>query len=105
SPSTFWVINVKYCFWHSSSTSALCPALGRALAIACRRQSYHSHTRRGSRRKASDVASSSGLHCFQSPSSPRNVGTPLSAEMPAPVRTAIFEALLIHSRACSTGLL
>src|SRR6187551_3416393 len=54
-----------------------------------RRQAYHSHTRRGSRPNASAVASVSGRKFFHSPSGPRNVGTPLAAETPAPVSTVM----------------
>jgi len=36
--------------------------------------------------KASKFASSSGLSLFQIPSFPLNVGIPLSADMPAPVK-------------------
>ena len=41
---------------------------------------------------------SSARYCFHRPSSPRNVGTPLSAETPAPVSTAIERASFNHSR-------
>jgi hypothetical protein len=44
--------------------------------------------------KASKFASSSGLNFYHKPFSPRNVGTPLSAEMPAPVKTATDFAFL-----------
>ena len=44
--------------------------------------------------KASKFASSSGLNLDHNPSLPLNVGTPLSAEMPAPVNTQT-------ERACS----
>src|SRR5262249_27392394 len=70
--------------------------------MSVRRQSYHSQTRRGSFAKAWGVARSSGLYCFQRPSAPRKVGMPLSAEMPAPVRTTTEEAARIQCRACST---
>ncbi len=59
-----------------------------------RRQSYHSQTSFGSRRMRSGVARSSARYCFHNPVpqvSPRNVGTPLSADTPAPVSTAIDE--------------
>jgi hypothetical protein len=43
---------------------------------------------------ASNVANSSGLNFFQSPFSPLNVGTPDSADTPAPVEIATRRALL-----------
>ena len=61
--------------------------VGAQPAAVRRRQAYHSHTRRGSRRNADGVASSSGRWSFQSPSSPRKVGMPEAALTPAPVRT------------------
>src|SRR5829696_7575256 len=54
-----------------------------------RRHAYHSHTSLGSRPKASAVASVSGRKFFHRPSAPRNVGTPLAAETPAPVSTVM----------------
>ena len=59
-PSTFWVTSVVpgRVAVHRASTS--CAALGWHAAIRCRRQSYHSHTSRGSRANASGVARSSG---------------------------------------------
>src|ERR1039458_2104069 len=66
-----------------------------------RRQLYHSHTSLGFLAKASGLASSSGLYSFQRPPAPRKVGTPLSAEIPAPVKTASEVACASHSRACS----
>src|SRR5690554_6298383 len=48
---------------------------------------YHSHTRSGLRAKPSGVASSIGSYSAHRPCwASRKVGTPLSAEMPAPVR-------------------
>src|ERR1035438_2027812 len=85
----------------SNSTSARCPALGCALEMISRRQLYHSHTSLGFLAKASGLASSSGLYSFQRPPAPRKVGTPLSAEIPAPVKTANEVACASHSRACS----
>ena len=60
--------------------------------MSCRRQSYHSQTSAGSRANASGVASSSTRKCFQRPSAPLNVGTPLAAETPAPVITVTRRA-------------
>ncbi len=82
-------------------------------------QSYHSHTSLGCSLNASGVASSSALKFLQMPSLPLNVGTPLSAEIPAPVNTVtIFElcnrsftswavyffCIYILNKACSTAL-
>src|SRR5258706_6075820 len=53
---------------------------------------YYSQTSSGFRMKASKFASSSGLNFFQSPSTPRNVGTPVSEEIPEPVNTATESA-------------
>src|SRR5688572_15388962 len=46
----------------------------------------------GSRWNAAGVARSSGRYWRHSPSAPRKVGTPLAAEMPAPVRTVTRDA-------------
>ena len=93
SPSTFWVTSVKRPLArHSISARARCPGFGCALWMICRRQSYHSQTKRGSRAKASGDASFSGEKFRQSPFGPRNVGIPLSAEMPAPVKATICAA-------------
>lgn len=64
-----------------------------------RRQSYHSQTSSGSLAKASGVASSSGRKLRQSPPGPLNVGTPDSAEIPAPVKATMDFAALIQLRA------
>src|SRR5471030_1599041 len=98
-PSTFCVIRVYTGFRISNCTSALWAELGAAFEISSRRQLYHSQTRRGSLAKASGVARSSGLYSFQRPASPRKVGTPLSAEMPAPLKTATESAWANQSRA------
>src|SRR5438552_7542150 len=75
----------------SISARAKCAALGWASATSLRRHSYHSQTRRGLRRKARGVASSSGLYFAHRPvCASRNVGTPLSADTPAPVSTVTF---------------
>src|SRR5258706_2557588 len=76
----------------SISARATCPGFGWIDAMIFFRALYHSQTSSGFRMKASKFASSSGLNFFQSPSSPRNVGTPLSAEIPAPVKTATESA-------------
>ncbi len=89
SPSTFCVISVKGCPRFSIATSALCAAFGLHVPISPRHQSSHSQTSFGSRSKAGGVARSSARKLRQRPSVPRNVGTPLSPEMPAPVRTAM----------------
>src|SRR3990170_80369 len=68
------------------------------MAMISRRQLYHSHTSTGSLLNASGVARSSALKRRQRPSSPRKVGTPLSAEIPAPVRTAIEDAFDMRDR-------
>src|SRR5687768_234128 len=89
SPSTFCVISVKFgnLLLHDASTR--CAGFGSHFAIIWRRQSYHSHTSLGSRAKACGVASVSGLKSFHSPPAPRNVGTPLAADTPAPVNTVM----------------
>jgi hypothetical protein len=63
--------------------------------MIARRQSYHSQTSRGSRRNAAGVASSSGRKLRHKPPLPRNVGTPLAAETPAPVTTVMRAAVVI----------
>src|SRR5215472_4140699 len=58
-----------------------------------RRHSYHPQTSLGSRRKAAGFASSVTSNFSHSPVClSRNVGMPLSAETPAPVRTATLVA-------------
>src|SRR5207247_2044011 len=103
SRSTFWVTKVKRSVRASSLTRAWCPGLGFALAIKPRLQSYHSHTNPGSRAKASGVARSWGRNVRHSPADPRNVGTPLSAEIPAPVRVTMRLALATSSRERAIG--
>ena len=76
----------------SSSASTRCPGFGEALAMRPRRYSYHSQTSFGSFSKAEKVASSAGFSDRHQPSSPRNVGMLLSADIPAPVRTRTFRA-------------
>src|SRR5688572_16291140 len=99
-PSTFCVINRKCGNLRLQSASTRCAAFGSHAAILCRRQSYHSQTNRGSRAKACGVASDSGLKLFHSPSAPRNVGTPLAADTPAPVST-VMRASRVSRRARS----
>src|SRR6185437_4541513 len=60
---------------------------GSARQCAARRSLYHVHTSCGSRAKPSGEASSSTRCERHRPLTPRNVGKPLSAEMPAPVST------------------
>jgi len=111
-------------------TRARWAGFGSFVAISSRRQLYHSHTSFGLRSKASGVARSSARKFFHRPASicgglcgavappmpsrpgqslaepdawpgPRNVGIPLSAEMPAPLRTVTREAFARRSRTCS----
>src|SRR6185369_3270737 len=85
-------MRVKLRTRRSSSTSARWPALGSAFATSSRRHAYHSQTRRGFCRNASGVANSSGLNFSHKPvCASRNVGMPLSAEMPEPVSTQTSE--------------
>src|SRR5689334_11422355 len=81
----------------SNSTMASCAGLGFLVAISSRRQLYHSHTKRGSRSNASGVARSSARNVRHKPSAPRKVGTPLSAEIPAPVKIVNDRAVAIFS--------
>src|SRR5258707_977756 len=99
SPSTFCVTRAKLPARRSICARAECPGLGAACAISPRRQSYHSHTNLGSRANASGVARSSARKLPHKPPFPRNVGMPLSAEMPAPVSTAMEAADSTHARA------
>src|SRR5882724_1174903 len=101
-PSTFWVMRVKRGKRFSISTRARWAGLGWAEATSLRRQSYHSQTRRGLLRKARGVASSSGLNLAHRPVwASRKVGTPLSAETPAPVRTTTDFARARRSMSCA----
>ena len=99
SPSTFCVMSVKRGERSSMRAKAKCPALGFTFAMTLRRQLYHSQLSSGLRANAAGVAKSSGRWLRHSPPGPRNVGTPLSAEMPAPVRTATDDAAFSHWRA------
>ena len=80
--------------------------VGRALAIAVRRQSYHSHTSCGFMANASGVARSSARNCRHNPSSPRKVGMPLADDTPAPVKTTVAfdERRREISSSVSTGI-
>ena len=94
-PSTFWVISTKpaaWIAWNSSrETNAVCPALGYAAAINLCRQIYQFHTTSGLLLKASGVANSWGSSYDHRPAfASRNVGTPDSADIPAPVSTIRF---------------
>src|SRR5581483_7326855 len=77
----------------SISARARWAGLGWAWATRQRRHAYHSHTSFGLRRNAPGVARSSGRNFAHRPVCvSRKVGTPLSAETPAPVRTVTFFA-------------
>jgi hypothetical protein len=72
-----------------------CPAFGSAARHPSRRESYHRLTFSESASHASGVASVIGSNSFQSPSIvSRNVRSPLSAEIPAPVSTTTDLACL-----------
>jgi hypothetical protein len=88
SPSMFWVMSETPGKIFSHRARILWPGLGSFGEIIPRRQSYHSQTSLGSWLKASGVASSSARYFFHRPSSPRKVGMPDSAEIPAHVKTA-----------------
>src|SRR5690606_36020528 len=86
--ATFCVTTLSPGHLPSSSASTLCPACGWTLANCAIRYTYQPQTSDGSRWNAVGVASSSGFqrdHRLSLP--PRNVGIPLSADMPAPVNT------------------
>mgnify|MGYP003709929515 CR=1 FL=1 len=102
-PSTFWVMIVTSGWLRARRARARCPEFGEQVAIKPRRQPYHSQTVNGSRAKASGVASSSGWYDFQRPLDPRKVGTPDSAEIPAPVTATILRAALRSVCACSSS--
>ena len=88
-PSTFWVTMTTWAV-SSRSATAWWAALKDAAAMSPRRQSYQRQTSSGSRLKASGVASSSGRYRLHRLScSPRKVGMPLAAEIPAPENTVI----------------
>src|SRR5437667_7635 len=80
------------------SARARWAGFGFASATSLRRYAYHSQTRRGLRRNARGVASSSGLNFDHRPVwASRKVGRPLSADTPAPVSTTTRLALLSRS--------
>ena len=97
SSSTFCVTNVnsapraaRRC---SICASAMCPGFGRACSTMRKRMRYQSVTSAGSRANASGVARSSARKLRHSAAAPlRNVGMPLSAEIPAPVNAAARRA-------------
>ena len=86
-PSTFCVTRRKSGLDASTAARAAWPGFGMQPRILCLRHWYHSHTSRGSAANAPGVASDIGSLRFHNPSGPRNVGTPLSADTPAPVST------------------
>ncbi len=77
----------------------------RRAACAARRSLYQVQTSRGSRAKPSGDASSSTRCVCQRPPAPRNVGRPLSLEMPEPVRTQMAPARASRSRSLSRDAL
>ena len=86
--STFCVTKVKCGTPVSMAAIARCPALGSAFRTNARRHSYQPHTKGGSRSNASSVASSAASNFSHNPVClSRNVGIPLSADTPAPVKT------------------
>lgn len=87
SESTFWVAKVKSSQRASRRASARCAGLGSARLCAARRSLYHVQTKCGSRAKPSGDASCSTRCVRHRPPTPRNVGKPLSAEIPEPVST------------------
>src|SRR3990172_3002813 len=91
--STFWVQSEKCGKCFSISTNVKCAGFGRTLRMIFLRNSYHSHTSCGFLKKASGLANSSALNLPHKPSLPLKVGTPLSAEIPAPVSTATLWAV------------
>src|SRR5205814_3109933 len=73
------------------SAKARWTVFGSAFRACSRRHAYHSCTSFGFLRNASAVASSSGLNLLHNPvCASRKVASPLSAEIPAPVRATIF---------------
>ena len=92
SESTFCVASVKSGARVRGRASATCPRWVAALRCADFRSLYHVQTSTGSRAKPSGEASSSTRCVRQSPPTPRNVGRPLSAEMPEPVSTKTDDA-------------
>jgi hypothetical protein len=92
SESTFCVASVKSSKRPSSSASATCAAFGRARRCAARRSLYHVQTSDGLRANPSGDASSSTRCVRHKPFAPRNVGRPLSDEIPEPVSTHRDEA-------------
>ena len=90
--STFCVMTVHVFESRVHCASTSCAAFGWHDAIVARRHSYHSHTSAGSRANASGVARSSTRNDRHSPPAPRNVGTPLAADTPAPVSTVTRRA-------------
>src|SRR5699024_5318526 len=84
--------------WLCQAASAVCPGLGATPRISDWRQRYHVQTREGLLSNASTVARSSAENRSHSPVwASGNVGTPDSAQMPAPLSTATREAAATSS--------
>ena len=97
--STFWV-DTTTSRSRPASATATCPALGSTPATRCSRCRYQAHTVSGSRSNASGVARRIGSNRAQRAScASRNVGTPLSALIPAPDRTTSGPSPASSSRA------
>src|SRR5580698_3803428 len=86
----FCVMTVVFT-WEASAATAWCPAFAWARAIGSTKWSTNSATDRGAARAVCNrpfqLANFSGGNRCQKPPASRNVGIPLSAEMPAPVKT------------------
>ena len=96
--STFCVMTATLAT-RAQSASARCPAFGSTERTRRARHWYHAHTSAGSAAHACGVASDSASNRSQSPvCASRNVGTPLSADIPAPVDTTIRCALRTSPR-------
>src|ERR1051325_4594431 len=87
-----------------SAAMARCAAFGSAARTRPRRHSYHSHTSAGSRANACGVAKSSARKLRHKPPSPRNVGMPLSAETPAPVKTTTLRGRSARIAAAASSI-
>src|SRR5690606_158602 len=103
--STFWVTTVNPGQRSSAPASARWPSCGWTDCSCAIRYTYQPQTSAGSRWKAVGVASSSGRKRDQRLSlEPRKVAMPLSADMPAPVKTTGRVQASSRAMASSTAL-
>jgi len=91
-PSTFWVINVNFGIRFFQIGEGVVAGIGFHFGQDAAAPVVPIPNELGVAREGGGVARSWTRYCFQSPLASRKVGTPLSAETPAPVSTATERA-------------